>query len=70
MPELFLYIEKISRDYGLSEEGIEKIKKFFEILSDWNKKINLISRKNFETHFFSLTEISLWFSNFLSPFQS
>jgi len=63
-------IEEEGRKEKLSENGILKLKTFYEILGEWNKKINLVSRKNFDSHFLSLLKISLWYSKFISPFES
>ncbi|GEM_PF-1111680 len=69
MENIYGLIEEGKR-WGVSEGGILKLKIFYEILEEWNKKINLVSRKNFDSHFLSLLQISLWYSNFISPFES
>lgn len=58
------------KKWGLSEIGVLKTIKFYENLREWNKKINLVSRKDFESNFLSLLQISLWYSNFISPFEN
>lgn len=70
MENIYELIEEEGKKWGLSESGISKMKNFYEILEEWNKKISLVSRKGFESHFFSLLQISLWYSNFISPFQN
>ncbi len=70
MGNIYDLIEEEGRKWGIFESGISKIKNFYQILEEWNKKINLVSRREFSSHFLSLLQISLWYSNFISPFQS
>ncbi len=70
MEKIYELIENEGRNFGISGEGISRIKKYYENLREWNKKVNLVSRKDFENHFLSLLKTSLWYSNFISPFES
>lgn len=70
MKNIHSLIEEEGEKWRVPENRVAKIKEFYENLKEWNKKINLVSRKDFENHFISLLQISLWFSNFLSPFDS
>ncbi len=42
----------------ITETQSEKIEKYYFYLKEWNRKINLISRKNFDENFINLVEIS------------
>ncbi len=70
MEEIYKLIENEGKNWRISEEGILKMKKIYENLREWNQKINLVSRKDFDSHFLSLLQISFWYSNLISPFES
>lgn len=70
MGNIYELIEEEGKKWKLSESGILKIKDFYKILGEWNKRINLVSRTGFDSHFLSLLQISLWYSNFIAPFHN
>ncbi len=67
---IFDEIKKEASNYRISEPGISKIINFYKYLEEYNKKINLVSRKDFKSNFLSLLRISLWYCDFLGTFDS
>ena len=54
----------------IKEEHMNFLKKFYIILKEANKEINLISRKNFDKTFLALTFQSIWVAEKLGQFNS
>lgn len=55
---------------NLNPDQVNQLDSFFHLLKEWNEKINLISRKDFDTNFLNLLSISLFVGEKISPYSS
>ncbi|MCP2519218.1 class I SAM-dependent methyltransferase [SCandidatus Aminicenantes bacterium Aminicenantia_JdfR_composite] len=54
----------------IDENKLNLLKKFYLFLEESNKKVNLISRRNFNKTFYTLTFQSIWVGNKISSISS
>ncbi|MEW6456527.1 MAG: RsmG family class I SAM-dependent methyltransferase [Acidobacteriota bacterium] len=54
----------------LNPAQVDQFDFFFHFLKEWNEKMNLVSRKNFDINFLNLLSISLFMGEKISPYNS